>query len=381
LQEEPETPALAETPQALSPSEELPGWDVELQEEIVAPVQAETPSETHPAGGLSGWLAEFSLEEDSEEESQSSQALEEAAIHEKSSGWLEDYSTETEEPLQADNLATLENELIREIGNPPDFENIEAAIDWLENVTASMDAGETMEGKEELPLDFVIPSDLGSEKDTEIPTKGKLSNWILETSAQESVSAHEHTQDQLSELSEQIEEIRVAEFINAEARQRVRININKASLTDLEKLPGVSFRMAQNILNYRQSQGEIRSLEDLRHLPKMDSKQLAELSEWLTFKEEETKNIESPSTLSQIETLAVAQASIMRGDLNSALEQYTLLIRQKTMLEDIIHDLSSAAQKYPDDIHLLQILGEAYLAVERFAEALDTYRKAEEILQ
>lgn len=51
-----------------------------------------------------------------------------------------------------------------------------------------------------------------------------------------------------------------------------RININKAELEDLERMPGVDGTRAKYILKYRKEHGEFKSWEDLDNIPGIDDK-------------------------------------------------------------------------------------------------------------
>jgi competence ComEA-like helix-hairpin-helix protein len=60
------------------------------------------------------------------------------------------------------------------------------------------------------------------------------------------------------------------------------VNVNKASLVDLETLPGVGFILAQNILTYREAFGQYAAVDDLIKVPGITPSILAEIREYLT---------------------------------------------------------------------------------------------------
>ncbi|MGD8402627.1 MAG: helix-hairpin-helix domain-containing protein [Anaerolineales bacterium] len=76
-----------------------------------------------------------------------------------------------------------------------------------------------------------------------------------------------------------------------------------------------------------------------------------------------------------------AQSELTRGEVNSAMESYSKLIKKGKMLDEIIFDLREALYRYPVEVIILQTLGDAYMKANRLQEALDSYTKAEELLR
>jgi hypothetical protein len=79
--------------------------------------------------------------------------------------------------------------------------------------------------------------------------------------------------------------------------------------------------------------------------------------------------------------LAQAQSELAQGNLSGALNSYDKLIRKGKLLDEIIHDLREALDRYPVDVSILQALGDAYMRSNRLQAALDSYTKAEELLR
>jgi tetratricopeptide (TPR) repeat protein len=88
------------------------------------------------------------------------------------------------------------------------------------------------------------------------------------------------------------------------------------------------------------------------------------------------KDIEKES-----ETLERAQTFIESGDLKNAIDEYGRLIKKGQLLEGVIHDLRETTYRYPIDIGVWQLLGDAYMRANRLQDALDAYTKAEELLR
>lgn len=79
--------------------------------------------------------------------------------------------------------------------------------------------------------------------------------------------------------------------------------------------------------------------------------------------------------------LAAGQDALQHGDMDKALSSYEQLIRQGEMVEETIHDLREAIDRYPMEIPLYQLLGDAYMRANHLQDAIDAYTKAERLLR
>jgi tetratricopeptide (TPR) repeat protein len=70
-----------------------------------------------------------------------------------------------------------------------------------------------------------------------------------------------------------------------------------------------------------------------------------------------------------------------KSNLDSAMTEYTRLIKKGKYMEEIIFDLQEATYQHPVDVVVWQTLGDAYMRANRLQEALDSYTKAEELLR
>lgn len=59
--------------------------------------------------------------------------------------------------------------------------------------------------------------------------------------------------------------VRVEKFIKVDARL-TKIDLNKASLIDLERLPGVTPKLAKKIIDFHQAQGRFSNIEELKEI-------------------------------------------------------------------------------------------------------------------
>ena len=62
------------------------------------------------------------------------------------------------------------------------------------------------------------------------------------------------------------------------------VNINKADIEDLLKLPGVGESLAQRIINYREENGKFKNIEDLKNVSGIGEKKFESLKEYIVVK-------------------------------------------------------------------------------------------------
>ncbi|HZD56158.1 MAG TPA: helix-hairpin-helix domain-containing protein, partial [Anaerolineales bacterium] len=156
------------------------------------------------------------------------------------------------------------------------------------------------------------------------------------------------------------------------------ININSASLAELERIPGVGFTMAQNIIAHRETYGPFEEVEALQQVSGIGPVIIEELKNWVTVEREEPEAVpEDPNQM----MLNEAREAFAQGDLGTAIERYTHLIQGQQLLDEIVEDLLKAVDRHPVEIGLYQALGDAYMRKDQLQEALDAYTKAEELLR
>jgi tetratricopeptide (TPR) repeat protein len=229
----------------------------------------------------------------------------------------------------------------------PKFESVGDAIDWLEEITASQESQDEQALMEEL-----------SEEIKSASVSPPLSGWILESTAPK---------------------MEISSGTEGDSSLSKQININKAKLIELENLPGLGFRTAQNILNYRQTHGNITSFDELQRALR-DEHAFIMARKSIRF-DEEYQNEEPPS-LPELKALLVqAQNAVDQEQFDVALENYQYMIQFNSMLNEVMDGLKQAVELNPHSSHLWQTLGDVYLRSDHLQEALDAFNKAESLLK
>ena len=89
-------------------------------------------------------------------------------------------------------------------------------------------------------------------------------------------------------------------------------------------------------------------------------------------------NLEHPKFTEEFDRL---QADIEQQNFSKAAAGYHKLMKNSKNLLRVISSLEEAVQNNPEEITLIQTLGDAYVRSGRLQDALDTYTKAEELLK
>jgi competence ComEA-like helix-hairpin-helix protein len=162
-----------------------------------------------------------------------------------------------------------------------------------------------------------------------------------------------------------------------------KINLNLASLAQLERLPGVGFILAQKIVTYRDTFGAFKSFEDLRRISGVDEATLVDLQQWVSIV---TLSESMPTPVISeaepvTEELIQARSALVSGKLDDSLKIYENYIKEERHLPAIIQDLRQAIVSHPREVAIYQSLGDAYVRNNQLQEALEVYMQAEEILE
>jgi competence ComEA-like helix-hairpin-helix protein len=162
-----------------------------------------------------------------------------------------------------------------------------------------------------------------------------------------------------------------------EAELVSKFDLNAASLAQLERIPGIGFIHAQRIVNYRTTSGPFKDMDELEKVPGLTPDMVDDLKDYLTVE----VVVEAAPPISTIPELQEAWTSITDGEIETAVDQYSQLIKSDQHLDEVIRDLQEALVKYPTDASLYQSLGDAYMHANMLQEALDAYHRAEDLIQ
>jgi len=177
--------------------------------------------------------------------------------------------------------------------------------------------------------------------------------------------------------------------------ETIRLNLNNASLIELERLPGVGFVRAQALLDYRSTHGPLDSLDELRDVEGFDEDVIETLGEYVevvptpvrlpeptAIELPEPEVIELPAPAGEADPLLVeARSALGRADIQAAVQHYQALIAKNASLHEVVKDLHNALYTYPVDVNIWLALGDAQMHAGEIQEALDAYTKAEELLR
>jgi tetratricopeptide (TPR) repeat protein len=148
------------------------------------------------------------------------------------------------------------------------------------------------------------------------------------------------------------------------------LDVNRASLIELERLPGVGFVRAQALIDYRKAHGPIESMMELENVEGFDPDLVDVLRDYAAVlpKPEETHPT-LPSSQAEF-SLDEAQNALSRGNVDGAIQIYQVLISQTELLPDVVKDLNDALYRYPVDISIWMTLGDAEMRSGNVQEAL-----------
>jgi len=340
--------------------EEPPEWvqEAALEDEVLEEAEAEDDKvEAVAAAALAGVATGALISEDEEDDEQA--AVPDAGPSE----WVPEITEEPEitgEPL-VEKVLPLEDV-------EPEIAEVTAEVLEPETDVVPPISEDELEVEEE----FVSPAeeDLVQVEELEQPPED-IPDWLSGLTEEE--------ESEVEVLSEWTPTILAEEKIEPEVIETpsdVKIDLNAASLAQLEKFPGIGFIHAQRIINYRAESGPFKKLDDLEKVPGLTSDMVEDLHDYLTVE----VVTEAAPPLSTLPELQEAWNSIDGGEIDAAVDQYAQLINRDEHLDEIIQDLQEALGRYPQDAALYQSLGDAYLHANMLQEALDAYNRAEDLI-
>ncbi len=165
----------------------------------------------------------------------------------------------------------------------------------------------------------------------------------------------------------------------ADERKITPLDINQASLIEIERLPGVGFRRAQAVIEYRQVHGSFESLDELEAIEGFDAEMLEELAPYMQVARPDKTDTSVTEDI-EVDLLVEARAAIYNAEIPTALESYQSLIQKRQSLPEVVKDLEEALYTHPVDVSIWMTLGDAQMRAGQLHKALESYNKAEELL-
>ena len=362
----------------LNPGDSVPKWMEDLKHEEdpqttamlwLEKLSGERPSPEEPKPPKEeiedGWLAEL----DKEAAVQSQDSLEEPVkdFQDTNKGWLADL--EIDEKLKSE-----EQEL-------PDWSSSEPEEIQEGDEPLWMKATSPLEG------DFHTDELAGTaEKEVEIPA------WLAgygegEEPVEEPPPPPAEPAADASK-SEEYTWVSETETPAPQKSSKEPIDLNKAAISQLESILGISYQVAQGIVIYREKQGPYRDIQDLMNVPEITDGQTIEiLKPEVYIQVIEDKPLPKPAPKSAVQDTSIeerfqlAEVLMAESQISEALDHYTFLIKKKKSVPQVIEHLIQASADNPVDISILKTLGDAYMRIDKLDEALAAYTKAEELLR
>lgn len=363
----------------LDPGDSIPKWMEDLKneedpqttamlwlEKLSAARQAQAPPEpAPPAEEDSDWLADLEREAAQSAESQAPEELKD--FDDPDAGWLADL--EIDEKIKSAE------------GDLPDWSKLEGDAPQVE--PPWMKATSPLEG--EFYTDELAG---GEEKEVEIP------DWLAGYTEGE---GPEKTQE-----SPEDEEYTWLSATDAPAAPKTPLDLNKAAISQLEGILGISHEIARGIVSYREKHGPFRDFSDLKNIPEITDEQTIDILKPEVFLSEAPPEETPPATASKPkaepappkqkpaappartesfeELLVTARARISAREINEATQLYATLIKKKKFLDEVVEDLQKASLDHPLEISIQKTLGDAFMQKDMLEKALEAYSKAEDLL-
>jgi len=326
------------------------------------------------------WLSEFLNSED----------LNEAPVSasEELPEWI---SAETVDDSKTLEMAEQELEQIpdwlNELGEPTEIVNVSAPDT---NEKLSTQSKDSMSGIDET---LTWMKDLISENEMEEPgslvAEEKLvENEISIPQKQDEATTEAETEselpipDWLARLEEEVQDVKIEDVVNedipfAETNLGQDLEFTQSETSVTEEIELENFTIPDQ--PPFQGWSEISETENESDATIETSLPATEKAPEL-FKEE-APEATSSETIATSEKLQSANALINKGEIEKATDILNEMISEGTDLDALIHDIREALYRFPIDISLWQLLGDAYARHNQLQEALDAYTKAEELIR
>ena len=286
---------------------------------------------------------------------------------------------------------------------PPE-DRQETPPEWIKSaLDKQFGEAEDQEAVEELPtpeeatvseLETYAPEE--AEQDTTAEETPELPDWLSDMEADTGSDQTEQAIEEFAEFAtEQSVEDEVPELPSwlAETEEQEapawsppepvvqKLDLNQASLAELERLPGIGFIMAQKIVTFREFNGPFTKAVDLQKIPGFSAAMLEEIKDRILVTQVEEEPLDLPIEADTAPGLADARQAMSSGALDQALEKYSELILHKQAIDEVIYDLNQILQRHGEEAAVWQTLGDAQMRVNHVHDALESYQRAEQLFR
>ncbi len=316
----------------------------------------------------------------------------------------------------------------------------DALPDWLKDISGEPedleDATWIREFGKEVPSFEIVQEEEPAAPEDDLQADA-LPEWLQEVTKDKTElpdwtkdEEQEEQPDQETEYTWRPSQMETEQPVEMDAEAQEKLDLNEASLVELERLPGMGFRRAQAIFSHREEHGPFNKLDDLLVLgigeetiegikdlvevkgipeaeepaqpevfeepvapaeptapPESKAPSEEEIPAEPALEPEEPTPVPSPPPISLDEAedeyhakQIGAQTKLSQGDVSGAIKDFEQLLKRGKRLDEIITALEAADSIKPNDPEILQTLGDAYMRADRLQEALDTYSKIEKLL-
>ncbi|EMG28540.1 DNA-binding protein, ComEA family [Listeria fleischmannii 1991] len=108
-----------------------------------------------------------------------------------------------------------------------------------------------------------------------------VSGGFTDEADKNAINLAEKLKDEMVITVFKIGETEIASNANTSNQKEQKINVNQASISDLQEVPGIGEAKAKAILDYREKEGLFQTIDDLKNVSGIGAKTVEKLKEYL----------------------------------------------------------------------------------------------------
>ncbi len=260
-------------------------------------------------------------------------------------------------------------------------------VGQVENIPMELQG--TMEGEEQLPV-----AEMPVEVEEPSPELTAAEQPLAEMTESAEVTGEQPELVPLELASEEtvpevLEVPAVVEEVPTAVEEVPEVVVEEPVIPELEEV-STPEAVEEPVMEAEPVVEEVKPVEDIAEIETIAEEQVVSETELSVGEEVETPipepvAAEEPAVVENLKELDKIYnqgvKSIKSGDLESAQEKFSQLIKKEIHLDKVIEQLSKATETYPTDFGLWMTLGDALGRSGKLQTALDAYTRAEEYLQ